>query len=229
MHKGLATENEEKLFPREFYRRFITVRLSGKDLLLVKSLADVFCSGSYLENYHIIGATGQVMVAKAFGLRLNGYLYLHGDGGTDYLDVRVDTKTCSPRVHNPALLISRDPERWDPPKVFVLVCLKTIVSSFLEGNILGFITTNRIRSLVAKGRVRPHIGGHGKVEVSATDLFPISWLDMYLKCSEKELKGIMSQFLQEADLKELIQCIPPRSSCDCEDGESADLIEFLEF
>ena len=87
-----AMGNGKRFFPKDFYPRFFTIRLYGNDLLLVKALADVFCSAPYLEDYHLVGAAGQVMVAKAFNLKLNGLAYHRGDGGRDYLQTRIDTK-----------------------------------------------------------------------------------------------------------------------------------------
>ena len=221
MDGRLAISSRKKLFPEGFYPRFLTVRLAGNDLLLVKALADVFCSTPYLEDHHLVGAAGQVMVAKAFNLKLNGLAYHGGDGGKDYLQTRIDTKTCyCPSDQKPVLWIPDNPGKWNPPKVYIGVALKEICPLYLEGNILGFATTSRIKDLIEAGKVRLPSGNYKKLGIEAEDLYPISWLDLYLKCDNGEHQVVMSQFLGEEDLNELIQCIPLRSNTEAEDESS---------
>ena len=83
MNGRLAAKDEGRLFPGEFYQRFLPIEISGKDLLVVKALADAFARGARLKNCHLIGAAGQLAVAKALKLSLNVLLYFHVDGGQD--------------------------------------------------------------------------------------------------------------------------------------------------
>ena len=230
MSERLAAKDKERLFPGEFYQRFLPVEISGKDLMVVKALADAFARGPRLKDCHLIGAAGQLAVAKALKLSLNGLLYSCGDGGQDYLNTRIDTKTTyCPAGENPVIWVPDDPVRWGTPKIFVGVAVRSVSSVKIQGDILGFLTSTRLKKLIEEKKVLSKTGEFCKVGIESDYLYPLSWLELYLQCCYGEVRRIMGQFLKEEDLEELIQCIPPRSSCDFEESESADLIEFLEF
>lgn len=204
MNGRLAAKDEGRLFPGEFYQRFLPIEISGKDLLVAKALADVHCRSSYLENRHLVGAAGQVMVAKALGLSLNGFSFERGDGGIDYKGTRIDTKTVFLPYDKPLLWVPQDPAKRKGPKIYTGVALRSITPYRINGEIFGFATTSLINSMTQEKFVQ---GKYGKLGISAEFLHPISWLILALN-SIQDFKRVMGQFLPPEELEEVYQCLP---------------------
>ena len=193
------------MFKKLSYSKFIRVTLNRLDLMKVRFLADVLARGAVVRHSHVLGAAGQVLVAKAFPeLRLNGRFYLEGDGGYDYLNARFNTKTtvkCADYL--PILWCERTILSGE--KKGALVYIGVAMDPYEEssetwsGEIYGFATIFHLRRLLQKKKFVASQYLPSLVGFPSCYLYPPSWLKAYLKFRDTTPE-LLEEFFSKEDL-----------------------------
>ncbi len=200
------------MFQKTSYSKFIRVTLNRLDLMRVSFLADVLARGAVVKHSHILGAAGQVLVAKAFPeLKLNGRFYLEGDGGYDYLNARFNTKTtvkCDDYL--PILWCER--AILSGEKKGALVYIGVAMDPYEEssetwsGEIYGFATIFHLRRLLQKKKFVANQHLPSLLGFPSCYLYPPSWLKAYLKFRDINPE-LLGEFFSKGDLVALNEAL----------------------
>lgn len=183
---------------------------------IVRCLADVLAYDSdTIEHKHLVGAAGQVAVAKAFPeLMLNGRIYQKGDGGYDYLNARIDTKTAIRNSYKPTLWIKRSAIESGISCVYIGVVMENYenIDSMDSWNadIYGFATLSYLRVLMDSSRyIR---SSHKNIVGFREKLYPPSILKLYLKLRGSGNQDRLLSFLTPDDISDLNSALSCLSS-----------------
>jgi len=168
------------------YSKFIEAKLTKRDIELARLLADAIASGPEVPFHCLLGSAGQILVSKVFPrLKVNLRFYVFGDRGSDYVNLRVDTKTTLDNCPGAPILwldSRRLLEEPPPSLVYIAVAMSPEAGEReWKGRIFGFATITHLRKLYRSRLYVPSRSDRHLIGFHARHLYPPSWLKAFFR------------------------------------------------